>query len=47
MNYTAPKPVPSSTGGLITYPAPGILRHTPNRGVYSGRIAVVESKSRG
>ena len=47
MNYTAPKPVPSSTGGLITYPAPGVLRHTHNRGAYSGCMAKVDTKPRG
>jgi len=47
MNYTAPKPVTSSTGGVITYPAPGVLRHTASNGAYSGRIAAVENKPRG
>jgi hypothetical protein len=34
--------IPSSTGGVITFPAPGVLRHTTKSGAYSGRIAQKE-----
>jgi len=34
--------IPSSTGGIITFPAPGVLRHTAKNGAYSGKIAQKE-----
>lgn len=33
------KEIKSSTGGIITNPAKGVIRHTPSSQAYSGRLA--------
>jgi len=41
---TLPKPIPSSTGGVITFTATG-LNHSAGK-AYSGRIAAQEAKQK-
>jgi hypothetical protein len=41
---TQPKPIPSSTGGLITFTKTGLI-HKAGR-TYSGRIAALEVKQK-
>jgi len=40
---TVPKPIPSSTGGTITYTKTGLI-HTAGK-AYSGKIAAQEAKA--
>ena len=37
------KPIASSTGGVITFTATGLI-HTARNGAYSGKIAIKEAK---
>jgi len=38
-------PIPSSTGGTITHPAPGVIRHTAGNS-YTGKQAAMDERKK-